>query len=277
MHILLITNPITMSCLRQITAIFLLCCTLWSCGDDDTNNFSLPPSTVSFASPSGKSAEGADVQRVAVRLNQPQEGATVINFLVEGSAVVGPSRYQVADVAMLTESPLVIEAGETEAFIEFQALEDQLFEPDAEDLTLTLTGVLKGNALLASQTIYRHLVEENDYELTLSWEASDSVELILLVDQPNSVSVASAQQSRAEKLLLTDVIPQRDYQLRVWYYKGQEDVPYTLTYRAVGTGDEVLMHGIFSRDEASADFDATTGAALHNFRLSQAGSGLIIR
>ncbi len=266
-----------MAYLRQITGSFLLCSTLWSCGDDDTNNFSLPPSTVSFASPSGKGAEGADIQRVAVRLNQPQEGATVVNFLVEGSAVVGPSRYQNADVAMLTESPLVIEAGETEVFIEFQVLEDQLFEPEPEDLTVTLTGVLKGNATLTSLTTYHHRLEENDYELTLSWDASDSVELILLVDQPNSVSVTSAQQSRAEKLLLTDVIPQRDYQLRVWYYKGQEDVPYTLTYRAVGTGDEVLMHGTFSHDEASADFDATTGAALQNFRLSQVGSGLIIR
>lgn len=261
----------------QIVGSVLFCSTLWSCGDDDTNNFSLPPSTIFLASSSGKSAEGADVQRVAVRLNEPQEGATVINFLVEGSAVVGPSRYAATDVSLLSESPLVIEAGETEAFIEFQALEDQLFEPEAEDFNITLTGVLKGNATLASQTTYHHVIEENDYELTLSWEASDSVELILLVEQPNSVYVVSKQQSRTEKLLLTDVAPQSDYQLRVWYYKGQEDVPYTLTYRAVGTGDEVLIHGAFSHLEASNDFDAATGAALHSFRLTQAGPGLVIR
>ena len=263
--------------LRQIIGSVLFCSALWSCGDDDTNNFSLPPSAVSFVNPSGNSAEGAEIQRVAVRLDQPQEGATVISFAVAGSAVVGSSRYNATDVALLTESPLVIGAGETEAFIEFQALEDQLFEPTAEDLTITLTGVLKGNATLAAQITYRHLVEENDYELTLTWEASDSVELVLLVEQPNSVYVVSDQQARAEKLLLTDVAPQRDYQLRVWYYKGQEDVAYTLTYRAVGTEDEVLMHGTFSRNEASKDFDATTGAALHNFRLTQAGPGLIIR
>ncbi len=262
---------------RQIIGSVLLFGTLWSCGDDDTNNFSLPQSTVSFVNPSGHSAEGAEVQRVAVRLDQPQEGATVINFTVAGSAVVGSSRYSTTDVAVLTESPLLIAAGETEAFIEFQALEDQLFEPIAEDLTLTLTGVIKGNAALAAQATYHHTVEENDYELTLSWEASDSVELVLLVEQPNSVYVVSDQQSRTEKLLLTDVIPQSDYQLRVWYYKGQEDVAYTLTYRAVGTENEVLMQGAFSRNEASKDFNATTGAALHNFRLTQAGPGLIIR
>lgn len=266
-----------MSNLYRIVGSVLFCSTLGSCGDDDTNNFSLPPSTVSFASPSGKSVEGADGQRVAVRLNQPQEGTTVVSFLVEGSAVVGLSRYNTTDVTLLTESPLVIEAGETEAYIEFQTLEDQLFEPDTEDLSITLTGVLQGNATLASQTTYYHVVEENDYELTLSWEASDSVELILLVEQPNSVYVMSDQQSHAEKLLLTDVIPQRDYQLRVWYYKGKEDVPYTLTYRAAGTEDEVLIHGTFSHDEASNDFDATTGAALHNFRLTQTGPGLVIR
>ena len=262
---------------RQMFGSVLLCGTLWSCGDDDTNNFSLPPSNVSFVSPSGHSVEGADTQRVAVRLDQPQEGATVVNFAVAGSAVVGLSQYNASDVALLTESPLLIAAGETEAFIEFQTLEDQLFEPTAEDLTITLTGVLKGNAALAAQTTYHHVVEENDYELTLTWEASDSVELVLLVEQPNSVYLVSDQQSRAEKLLLTDVTPQRDYQLRVWYYKGHEDVPYTLTYRAVGTEDEVLIHGTFSHDEASSDFDTATGAALHNFRLTPVGSGLIIR
>jgi hypothetical protein len=59
--------------------------------------------------------------------------------------------------------------------------------------------------------------------------------------------------------------------------KGQEDVAYTLTYRAVGTEDEVPMHGTFSRNEASKNFDASAGAALHNFRLAQADPKLIIR
>ena len=262
---------------RQIIGSVLLCSTLWSCGDDDTNNFSLPQSTIAFVSPSGNCAEGADVQRVAVRLNQPQEGVTVVSFQVAGSAVIGSSRYNTSDVTLLTESPLLIEAGETETFIEFRVLEDQIFEPDPEDLTFTLTGVLKGNAALAPQAIYHHVVEENDYELTLSWEATDAVELILLVEQPNSVYVLSDQQSRAERLLLTDVSPQSDYQLRVWYYQGQEDVPYKITYRAVGTGEEVLIHGDFSQNESSKDLGANRGAALHQFKLRQSGPGLIVR
>lgn len=254
----------------------MFCSTLWSCGDDDTNNFSLPQSTVSFVNPSGNSAEGADVQRVAIRLDQPQEGATVINFTTAGSAVIGSSQYNATDVALLTESPLLIEAGETEAFIEFRVVEDQTFEPDPENLTFTLTGVLKGNATLASQATYHHVVEENDYELTLSWEATDSVELVLLVEQPNSVYVTSDQRSRAERLLLTDVSPQGNYQLRVWYYKGQEEVPYKITYRAVGIGEEVLIQGVFSQNESSKDFDASSSAALHQFKLRQSGAGLIV-
>ena len=248
-----------------------------ACGDDDTNNFSLPQSTVSFVSSTGTSSEGSDVQRVAVRLSEPQEGATVITFAVEGSAAIGLSRYHATDVTLLTESPLVVEAGETEGFIEFQTLEDQRFESETEAFNITLTGVLKGNAALASQTTYHHIVEENDYELTLSWEASDSVELILLVEQPNSVYVVSDQQSRSEKLLLTDVIPQRNYRLQVWYYKGREAVPYTLTYQAVGSQEKVLIHGTFSPDAASDDLSISTGAALQGFQLTRAGQELSIR
>ncbi len=266
-----------MNYVRKIFGIVLIYGTLGACSDDDTNNFSLPQSTVSFASPSGISSEGSDVQRVAVQLSQPQEGSTIVTFAVEGSAAIGQSRYHTTDVTLLTESPLVIEAGETEGFIAFQALEDQLFEPETEDFTITLTGVLKGNAALASQTTYHHIVEENDYELTLSWEASDSVELILLVEQPNSVYLKSDQQSRAEKLLLTDVIPQSDYQIQVWYYQGHEEVPYTLAYRAVGNQEQVLIRGTFSPDAASDDLDATTSAALHGFQLMRAGQKLTIR
>lgn len=255
----------------------LLCTTLWSCGDDDTNNFSLPASTISLATAAGTSAEGAGIQRVVVRLDQPQAGKTVINFQVDGSATIGASRYHATDVKLLTESPLMIKAGETEAFIEFQALEDQLFEPVTEDLQITLNGVLKGNAVLASQSTYRHLIEENDYELTLSWEAADSVELILLVDQPNSVYLVSKQQSSAEQLLLTDVAPLSDYRLQVWYYQGKEDVRYTLTYRAVDADEALLIQGTFSHDEASNDFDATSGRGLHRFQLTQTDRGLVIR
>ena len=261
----------------QIIGITFLCAALCSCSDDDTNDFSLPRSTVSLATAHGQSAEGADVQRVAVRLDRPQAGETVVNFRVEGSATVGASQYHPTDVELLTEAPLIIPAGETEAFIEFQPLEDQLFEPTTEDLQITLNGVLKGNAVVAPQSTYRHVVEENDYELTLTWEAEDAVELVLLVEQSNNAYVVSQPQSSAEQLLLADVIPQSDYRLQVWYYRGQADVRYTLTYRAVDTDAEVLMQGTFSQDEASENFDTQARSALHHFQLTQAGRGLVLR
>ena len=265
----------------------LLCSALWSCGDDDTNNFSLPSSHITLDKTSGSSAEGSGEQRLAVRLDKPQEGKTIVNFQVEGSATVGISSYSKTDVRLLTESPLVIEAGETEAFITFELVEDEDFEPVTEQFTITLNSVLEGNAQLSTQkTAYTHVLQENDYELTLSWEAkttdsekvaSDQVDLDLSVEQSNSVYIVSDSKEGVEKLLLTNVSRQSDYRINVWYYQGSADISYTLTYRAADAEEQVLANGTFANGQASDEFDLSPGSAIQNFRLVAAECGLKIR
>ncbi len=108
---------------KQLIGATLLCTTLLSCGDDDNNNFLLPRSTVTLNKTSDSSSEGYGEQQLLVRLDKPQEGRTVISFQVEGNATVGASAYSHTDVELLTASPLVVEAGETQAFIKYKLVE----------------------------------------------------------------------------------------------------------------------------------------------------------
>lgn len=271
---------------KQLLGATLLCATLGACSEDDTNDYSQPNSAVGLTQSVGSSREGSGLQQVAVRLDAPQAGKTFVSFRLSGNATVGTSAYTHPDVQLLTESPVVIEAGETEAIIRFDVREDSLFEAVSEQFTITLGGVLKGNAQLdARQTTYTHTIEENDYELTLSWE-SDSPEagkttpsvadLDLIVEHPNNVYLFSNSKEGREKLLLTDVAERDHYRVNVWYYRGQADVRYTLTYRAADLPEKVLTSGVFAHDQASEEFDAQN-SAVRTFRLVPDGKLLNVQ
>ena len=272
---------------KQLVGATLLCTTLWSCGDDDTNNFSLPSSTVTLDKTSGNSSEGDGEQQLIVRLDKPQEGSTIINFQAEGSATIGISSYSHTDVELLTASPLVIEAGETEAFIKYRLIEDEVFEPITEQFSIILNSIVGGNAQLdAKRATYTHILEENDYELTLTWEAQavdaakaspDTVDLDLSVELPNSVYLYSNSQEGFEQLLLANISPPNSYQVNVWYYQGEADISYRLTYRSADAEERLLASGSFAHNEAGKEFDVTQGASVQNFRLAAVTHGLSIQ
>ncbi len=108
---------------------------------------------------------------------------------------------------------------------------------------IVLNSIVQGNAQLdAPHATYTHVLVENDYELTLTWEAkiadsvkklSDAVDLDLSVEMPNSVYLFSDSQEGFEQLLLTNVSRPNRYRVNVWYYEGEADINYRLTYRSV--------------------------------------------
>lgn len=272
---------------KQLVGATLLCTIVWSCGDDDTNNFSLPSSTVRLDKTSGNSSEGDGEQHLIVRLDKPQEGSTIINFQAQGSATIGISSNSHMDVELLTESPMVIKAGETEDTIKYRLIEDEVFEPVTEQFSIILSSIVTGNAQLdAKRTTYTHVLEENDYELTLTWEAqavdsaealSDTVDLDLSVELPNSVYLYSNSQEGFEQLLLANISPPDSYRVNVWYYQGNANISYRLTYRSADAEERLLASGSFAHDEAGKEFDLTKGASVQNFRLAPVTHGLSIQ
>ncbi|MEQ9440551.1 MAG: hypothetical protein RIG62_15975 [Cyclobacteriaceae bacterium] len=259
----------------------IICLFLFSCQDDeDTNNFGLPASLVRFSATEASSVEGSGFQQVRVSLDHPQEGKTLVNFAVEGNFALADAQ-QSGDVRFITPSPLVIEAGETEAFIEFELLEDLEFEVEPETITFTLNDILEGNARLstiASERIYRHTIQENEYELSLEWDqseaASSNVELV--VELPNNALLISDSPEGFEKVILNNVDENASYLVTVWYYQGEAPVNYELFYRKAGSKALFLKEGSFQTGEANREFSLTNGDGTRHYKMIRSGTDLLL-
>ncbi len=252
---------------------------LASCQDDeDTNNFSLPVSSVQFSTTEATSVEGSGLQQVRVFLDRPQEGSTLINFSVSGN-VSFTSPTQSGDVRVITESPLVIPAGETEAFINFELLEDFEFESEPEKVTLTLTEILEGNAQLStipSERIFEQHVLENEYELNLQWDESSASNIDLVVELPDNRLLVSDNTEGFEKVVIGNLDQNVPYLVTVWYYQGDASVNYSLSYQRAGEDLLKLQESAFNEDEANSEFSPYSGNGTHQYKLKRTGSDLIL-
>jgi hypothetical protein len=252
---------------------------LVSCQDDeDTNNFSLPASSVQFSATEATSVEGSGLQQVRVFLDRPQEGSTLINFSVSGN-VSFTSTTQTGDVRVITESPLVIPAGETEAFINFELLEDFEFESEPEKVVLTLTEILEGNVQLStipSERIFEQHVIENEYELNLQWDQLTSSNIDLVVELPDNRLLVSDNTEGFEKIVIGNLDQNTPYLVTVWYYQGNTPVNYSLSYQQAGDGLLKLQENAFSENDANPEFSPYSGNGVHQYKLIRTGSELVL-
>ncbi|WKN43238.1 hypothetical protein [Tunicatimonas pelagia] len=259
--------------------VSLVCGALLSCQDDvDTNNFGLPASVVQFSITEASSLEGSGFQQVRVYLDEPQEGNTLVSFSVSGN-VTFATNTQRGDVRLLTESPLLIPPGETEAFIDFELLEDFDFESEPEALSITLTGILEGNALLsttASERIYQHRVEENEYELNLRWDQQTSSDMDLVVELPNSRVLISDNTNGFEQVVIGNVDQNTSYLVSVWYLEGSEPINYEVSYQKAGSEVQILQQGQFEEDEANEEFSLANGNGTHQYKLLRSNAELTL-
>lgn len=246
--------------------------------DEDTNNYGLPTSLIKFSATEASSIEGSGLQQVRVSLDKPQEGSTLVNFSVNGNFTLA-NGAQFGDVRLITESPLLIPAGETEAFINFEILEDFDFESDPEVVTISLNSVLEGNAQLstnANERIYQHNILENEYELSLEWDQATDSNIELVVELPNNELLVSNNSEGFEKVVIGNVDPNATYLVSVWYYQGQDPVNYQLTYHRSGSDELLLQEGKFKENEASQELSLTTGDGTHLYKLVRAGTDLVL-
>ncbi|MEM6843822.1 MAG: hypothetical protein AAF632_16465, partial [Bacteroidota bacterium] len=249
------------------------------CQDDtDTNNFGLPTSVVKFSATQASSLEGSGSQQVRVYLDKPQEGSTLIDFAVGGNITLD-NNFQSGDVRLITESPLLIPAGETETFIEFELLEDNDFESEAETLSITLTNIAEGNAQLstiASERVYQHHIDENEYELRLVWDQNTSSDIDLVVEIPNNQVLLSNRSNGAEQVVISNVDQNTPYLVSVWYSEGSTSVDYQILYRRAGSDSQLLQTGQFEKGEANEEFSLTSGNGTHQYKLTRADAELLL-
>lgn len=252
---------------------------LFSCQDEvDTNNFGLPTSVVKFSTTEATSLEGSGLQQVKVYLDQPQEGNTLISFSLNGN-VSFATNNQRGDIRLLTESPLLISPGETEAFIEFELLEDFDFESESEALAITLTDIIEGNAQLsaiANERIYHHRIEENEYELNLIWDHTTSANVDLVVEHPNNGVIISENIDGKEKVVIGNIDQNTSYLVTVWYLEGSDPVNYDIAYQRAGKKPQLLQQGRFNADEATEEFSLTSGNGTHQYKLIRTDTELIL-
>ncbi|MGB3586119.1 MAG: hypothetical protein WBA23_06245 [Tunicatimonas sp.] len=265
--------------MRHLIYVSIVGSTLFSCQDDvDTNNFGLPASVAKFSITEASSLEGSGFQQVRVYLDKPQEGNTLINFVVNGNITFADNNQR-GDVRLLTESPLLISPGETEAFIDFELLEDFDFESEPESISITLTDILEGNAQLSSianERIYQHRIEENEYELNLRWDQSISANIDLVVELPNNGVLISDNTNGLEKVVIGNVDQNTSYLVSVWYLEGSEPVDYEIAYQRAGSEIQVLQQGQFQEDEASKEFSLTSGEGTHQYKLLRSSTELVL-
>ena len=265
--------------MKKSIYVLFTCYWLFSCQDEvDTNNFGLPTSVVKFSTTEATSLEGSGFQQVKVYLDQPQEGNTLISFSLNGN-VSFANNNQRGDIRLLTESPLLIPPGETEASIEFELLEDFDFESDSEALAITLTDIIEGNAQLSSigsERTYHHRIEENEYELNLLWDQNTSADVNLVVEHPNNGVIISNNADGQEKVVIGNVDQNTSYLVTVWYLEGSDPVNYDIAYQRAGENPRVLQQGQFSADEATEEFSLTSGSGTHQYKLLRTDTELVL-
>lgn len=179
-----------------------------SCGDDDD-----PPSGVSFELVSEDinesdgtiasfqtSSGGGIEKKVKIVFDRPMAENAVISYSVTGTAnkksVTNSSGntsnydYYLEGTNAKDTETLVINKGDTEAYITLTIFEDGAFEVDDEDasgnyietVVLTLSSVVSGPAALGTENLtYTLNIVEDDALFILSWEALDSKNDVILI------------------------------------------------------------------------------------------------
>lgn len=230
---------------------------MMSCGNDED-----PPSGVSFELVSENINEsdgtvasfqttsgGGIEKKIKIVFDRPMAENAVINYTVTGTAnkknvtdsngnTSGYDYYLDGRNAKDTET-LVVNKGDTEAYITLTIFEDGEFEVDTEDasgnyietVVLTLSSVVSGPAALATDNLtYTLNILEDDALFVLSWEALDSkndVDIDFVAKTGGVVANASASESTdgtlasgGEGFILPGGYPAGTYNFSYPYYSG---------------------------------------------------------
>ncbi len=236
------------------------------------------PSMLTFESSYAVSKESDGLLKVFLKLDQPQNTQTVVHFKVAGNAIKAYPGIKNADYELITESPLTIKKGETQAAIEIKLLEDQAFEQQLENIVLSIDGILEGNAVISDdlqQLIHVHDIEENDYQLYLEWESAQEADLNMFIEAPNKSLFSGNNLSGFEEITITNVKDQAQYFLDIWHQSGESPVSYQLKGLYAGEKEKkILTSGVFDSGHTNKKPGTSDGNEVQNFLLIKEGKSL---
>ncbi len=251
----------------------------WSCSSDEPVAVG-EPSLISLETDKLIVDEGENTVKLNILLDKPQNVRTIINFRLGGNATSTLASLHQADYEVITEPPVIIPAGEQVATVELHIIEDEIFEPELENITLTLDAVLEGNAALndnpasLTQTID---IQENDYRLFLEWHnpENEQVNMNLYVELPNRELLASEKTTGFEEVSIVNAQENEQYYVDIWYQNGETEVDYLLKcLRAGETEKKVLAEGHFSSDNSRNNSSDRFTELINNHLLVRSGRDL---
>lgn len=246
---------------------------------------------VTFEESRSEVEEDGNYKVINVVSSQAMEAAVEVSFETTGIAARN------GHYALVTPSPIVIEAGSTSGEIVFEAIDNSVVEVNDATFTLELSAV--NGAQLGEATSLTHEVKiidnnavpANDLQLDLLWELGaeqdiDQADLDLLlvsdiVEEEGTIVDfemvdVSDSESGFETVLLQENHPDKEYYMVVLYAAGDLPASYRIHASNSAWGTDLIIEGEFSAGEAGGGriYGPIPKEGSSYFGARQAGSGL---
>lgn len=247
--------------MRKKIWILLPLVLLFGCNDDESE----APAIVTFENSRSEVEEDGNYKVIDVKLSGPIGADVEVNFETTGIAALN------GHYALVTPSPVIIEAGSTTGEIVFEAIDNSVIEVDDATFTLKLSSV--SGAQLGEATSLTHEVKildnntipANDLQLDLLWELGEEqdidqadLDLLLVSDivEEDGTIVdfemvdISESESGFETVLLQENQPDNEYYMVVLYAAGSHQASYRIHASNSAWGTDMIIEDEFSANEA---------------------------
>lgn len=247
----------------MIRKIFLFSCTvgfaaaltggLISCSDDSENNNS---SSISFETTGAEVDEDVSKTTITLVLDKAASEDVTGKLSVGGTAALNGD-YSIDDLSF------TIDAGETSLEIDIEIIDETLIEADEDELTITFDDV-SGADIGEENDTYTLTINDNDeypvegeLQIDLSWTLGEGVDIdeadldlwFLVnvvfdgygdIESFDFYEKLSENDFGFESIKLTADDPDQDYYIAIYYYEGEVDVDFTLTFNSTLWDNEII-------------------------------------
>lgn len=224
---------------------------LLGCSDDEAD----APATVTFENSSSQVQEDDNYKVINVVMSHAMGTDVEVAFETSGQAA------QNGHYALVTPSPIIIEAGSTSGEIVFESIDNSVLEVENATFTVELTsasGATLGEAGSLThdvEIIDNNEVPANDLQVDLLWNLEgeqdiDQADLDLLlisdvVEEDGSVvdfnvMDVSDSESGFETVLLRESDPDNEYYIAVLYIEGSHPVNYRVHVSNAAWGTDAI-------------------------------------
>lgn len=246
-----------MKMIFQLCVVLVLLAGIASCSDDSENS-----SVISFETSAAEVDEGVNTVTVKLVLDKAASKDLSGTLSLSGTAALNGD-YEIEDLSF------TIEEGETSVEMEINIIDEGLIEAEDDELIITLDDV-SGAEIGANDTYTLTIFDNDEYpvegelQIDLSWTLGEGVDidkadldlwfLVNVVfdgDELESYDFydkLSENDLGFESLKLTADDPDQDYYIAIYYYEGEADVNFTLTFNSTEWDNEII-EDIFPKEQ----------------------------